>query len=95
MYWSEALGVAGDITGIAPPKFVLPPWLARASSTLMRPLARVLPLPPTYHPETLRVAAGSTYFASDAKARRELGWEPRPFREGLEITLRAEQAAME
>ncbi len=95
MYWSEALGVASDITGKAPPRMVLPPWLARASSMLLRPVARVVPLPPTYHPETLRVAAGSTYFASDAKARRELGWEPRPFREGLEITLRAEQAALE
>ncbi len=95
MYWSEALDVARDITGIAPPKFVLPPWLARASSVLIRPLARVLPLPSTYHPETLRVAAGSTYFASDTRARRELEWDPLPFGEGLEITLRAEQAALE
>ena len=92
MYWEEVLPVAAEISGIDPPRFVLPPWLARLSSWLMVPVAAVVPVPSTYHPETLRVAAGATYFASDDKARRELGWDPRPFREGLEITLRAEMA---
>lgn len=93
MYWEEALAVAEEITGIAPPRVVLPAWLARLSSWLMVPVAAVVPVPNTYHPETLGVvAAGATYFGSDAKARRELGWDPRPFREGLEITLRAEMA---
>lgn len=94
MYWDEALAVGKEITGIAPPRIVLPPWLALLSSWLMKPVNAVLPLPPTYHPETLRVAAGSTYFARDEKARRELGWDPRPFREGLEATLKAEQARL-
>lgn len=95
MYWREALTVAEEITGIAPPRLTLPPWLARLSSWLMRPVNAVLPLPPTYHPETLRVAAGVTYFATDEKARRDLGWDPRPFREGLAATLEAEQAALQ
>jgi dihydroflavonol-4-reductase len=92
--WTQVLELARDITGIRPPRLTLPPFLARLSSILLRPVAAVLPLPATYHPETLRVAAGTVYWASDAKARRELGWNPRPLREGLAETLRAEQAAM-
>lgn len=89
MYWEETLEVAEEITGVKPPRLVLPPWLARLSSWLMEPINAVVPLPTTYHPETLRVAAGTTYYARDDKARRELGWEPRPFAEGLAVTLRA------
>jgi dihydroflavonol-4-reductase len=92
--WTQVLDLARDITGIRPPRLTLPPFLARLSSILLRPVAAILPLPATYHPETLRVAAGTVYWASDAKARRELGWNPRPLREGLAETLRAEQAAM-
>lgn len=96
LLWEEVLSVAEGITGIRPPRFVLPPTVARLSSWLMRPVnALGVPLPATYHPETLRVAAGTTYFARDDKARRELGWEPRPLREGLEITLRAELDALQ
>jgi nucleoside-diphosphate-sugar epimerase len=92
--WEEVLPVAEAITGVAPPRFVLPAWLARVSSWLVKPVNAVIPLPPTYHPETLRVAAGTTYFATDAKARNTLGWSPRPFREGLAITLEAEMAEL-
>jgi nucleoside-diphosphate-sugar epimerase len=60
----------------------------------MKPLAALVRVPQMYHPETLRVAAGTTYWASDDKARREIGWNPRPLRDGLTETLRAEQAAM-
>jgi nucleoside-diphosphate-sugar epimerase len=93
-YWEDILPIAEEITGIKPPSFVLRPWLARVASALMRPVNAVVPLPPNYHPETLRVAAGTAYFGSDAKARRELGWEPRPLREGLERTLRGEMEAL-
>jgi len=94
MYWEEVLAIAQEITGIRPPRLVLPPWLARLSSVLMKPINALVPLPETYHPETLRVAAGSTYFAHDDQARREIGWDPRPFREGLEATLQAEMDAL-
>lgn len=94
LMWAEVLEVAERITGVRPPRFVLPPWIARVSSWLLRPVAAVVPLPATYHPETLRVAAGSRYFADDARARRELGWAPRPLEEGLRITLDAESRAL-
>jgi dihydroflavonol-4-reductase len=94
LMWEQVLNEARSITGIRPPWLVLPPPLARVASWLMKPIAAFAPVPSMYHPETLRVAAGSRYFATDAKARRELGWEPRPFREGLEVTLAAERAAL-
>ena len=92
--WEDALRMAEEITGRKPPRLVLPPVVARAASWLMKPVAAVLPVPTTYHPETLRVAAGSTYWGDDTKARRELGWDPRPFEVGLRQTLEAEQAAL-
>ncbi len=92
LMWRDTLDLAREITGIEPPRWVLPAWAARLASWIMKPVNAVVPLPPTYHPETLRVAAGVTYFGTDGKARQELGWEPRPLRETLEITLRAEMA---
>ncbi len=94
MMWEDVFPVAREITGVKPPRFVLPAWLARISSWLMKPVNAVVPLPSTYHPETLRVASGATYFATDAKARRKLGWAPHPFEDGLEITLKAELAEL-
>ena len=92
--WDEALAMAEEVTGIRPPRLTLPAPAARIASLLMRPIAAVVPVPATYHPETLRVAAGSTYFADDSKARARIGWAPRPLREGLALTLPAEQAAL-
>jgi nucleoside-diphosphate-sugar epimerase len=62
----------------------------RALAAVSRVLGAVLPLPTTYRAESLRVAAGATYLGSDAKARRELGFDPRPLETGLAETLRAE-----
>jgi nucleoside-diphosphate-sugar epimerase len=38
----------------------------------------------------LRVIAGVTYMGDNSKARRELGYNPRPFREGWAETVRHE-----
>jgi nucleoside-diphosphate-sugar epimerase len=92
--WSEILPMAEEITGVKAPRFALPPWAARMASWLMKPVNALVPLPPTYHPETLRVAAGATYYGRDDRAREELGWSTRPLREGLEETLKAEMAAL-
>lgn len=93
--WIEALALAEELTGIRPPRLILPPVIARISAALMKPVAALLSVPQMYHPETLRVAAGTTYFASDAKARREIGWDPRPLSVGLAQTLDAERAALD
>ena len=61
------------------------------TAALVRPVEAVVPLPPNYSAEYLRVAAGVTYVASAARAERELGWTARPLEEGLRETLAAER----
>lgn len=94
LMWRDVLKLAHEITGIRPPRLVLPPAVARLASRLMTPLAAVLPLPQMYHPETLRIAGGTTYWADDALARDEIGWDPRPLRQGMAQTLDAERDAL-
>ncbi len=53
----------------------------RPLSSLVRPWRRTA--------DRLRIAAGVTYLGDDSKARRELGFDPRPFAEGLPDAARA------
>ena len=53
-------------------------------------VGQVVPLPESYTAEGLRVTAGVTYLGDNAKARRELGYAPRPLADGLAETLRHE-----
>jgi hypothetical protein len=57
----------------------------RAMSALVKPFDRLMP--PTYTSEGLRVIAGVTYWGDNSKAKRELGYVPRPFRGGWGETL--------
>jgi nucleoside-diphosphate-sugar epimerase len=86
----EALEIAASVTGIPVPKRRLAPAVLKAAAAVMRVPAAVLPLPPSMAPESLRLLAGVTYLGDATRARTELGWRPRPLREGLEQTLRHE-----
>ncbi|MDX2162444.1 MAG: SDR family NAD(P)-dependent oxidoreductase [bacterium] len=81
----EAIGIAQAITHVKPPALVLPRSVVKAMSAFMRVFSP-LPLPTMLNGEYLRVSA-ATYTGSNAKARRELGHNPRPLREGLIPTL--------
>lgn len=70
----EAFEIAERITGIPAPRFHPSPGFLRALAAITRS-------------EVLRVAAGATYLGSNAKARKELGYEPRPLEDGLRETL--------
>jgi len=87
---ADALKIAESITGIPAARLTLPPAILKALSALMRPFDAVMTLPPSLSPESLRVLGGVTYLGSSARARAELGWEPRPLKEGLTETLRHE-----
>ena len=56
----------------------------------MSAVGRFMKLPPAFTPEALRVLAGTTYFGSNEKAVRELGYSPRPLEEGMAQTLEHE-----
>lgn len=83
----EVFQLAEKITGVKAPRLHVSPGIMRLMSKFMEPVTRVMPLPTMYHPESLRVAAGVTYIASNEKARRELGFTVRPLDQGLRQTL--------
>ena len=78
----DVLTRAGKLVGRRLPPIPLPPWLVWPAAAATRALSKVVPpLRPTA--DRLRVAAGVTYIGSDAKARQELGFDPRTIDDGL------------
>ena len=85
----DGLKMANEITGIRLPMAV-PAGMIRAMSAMMYLLDQFIPVPESYTGEGLRIIAGVTYIGSNAKAKRELGYNPRPLKEGLTETLKHE-----
>jgi nucleoside-diphosphate-sugar epimerase len=83
--------LASHLTGKDAPRAV-PHQMVKALSVLVKPFD--LFLPETYTSEALRVIAGVTYLGDNRKARRFLGYHPRPLREGLESTLKHEMSLL-
>jgi len=76
---ADAFKLAAQISGKRTP-FIGPPIIAKAMSIMATPFDKVLP--ETYTSEGLRIIAGVTYIGDNSKAKRELGYNPRPFKEG-------------
>jgi nucleoside-diphosphate-sugar epimerase len=72
---ADALVIAESVTGIPAPRIRIP--------SLVTDLARFIP---GANNEGLR-AVGATYLGSNAKARRELGFDPRSLRDGFAEVL--------
>ena len=70
------------------------PRTMRAVAVLMGVARRFTTLPPALQPEALRVLAGTTYFGSNDKAVRALGFAARPVEEGMAQTLEHELRAI-
>ena len=66
---------AAALGGHPPPRFEAPPWLVRGVGA-MGSLSALLRGPDLG--ELVRASLGVTYWFSDAKARTELGYAPRP-----------------
>ncbi len=89
-----AFEIAEKITGIRKPRTV-PPWLLKGSAVFAAVVEKFFPLPEMYTFEALRVQAGVTYLGDNSKAKKELGYDPRPLEEGLRETLVYEMEQME
>lgn len=88
-HWVSMCDIAAmvaEITGVAAARFVCPLWLARASAPLIQGISHLSRRRPLYTSVSLR-ALWSNRNISHAKATRELGYRPRPFRETLADTL--------
>jgi nucleoside-diphosphate-sugar epimerase len=86
----DALAVAEKITGIPAPGLHAPPALLKTMSAIMGVVGSVVSLPDMFSAEYLRVSAGVTYIGDNAKAKRELGYNPRALEVGLRETLEYE-----
>jgi nucleoside-diphosphate-sugar epimerase len=64
--------------------------MMKAMAATMGVVEKVAPVPETNSAEYLRVSAGVMYIGSNAKARREWGYDPRPLEEGMKETLEHE-----
>lgn len=76
----ELVRRAAAIGGHRPPRLATPTWLLRTIAPLVRRIGPDLG-------ELVSASAGVTYWASDAKARRELGYAPRDLEAGLTATF--------
>lgn len=81
---ADAFQLASEITGKRAPG-VVSYKVMKTLSVLVKPFDNFLP--ETYTSEGLREVAGPTYLGDNSKAKRELGYNPRPLREGWGETL--------
>lgn len=86
---SEGLSIAKKITGIRKP-LVVPPVMLKISAFFSSLVEGFIKLPEMYNSEALRVQAGTTYLGNNSKAKRELGYNPRPLEQGLKETMEYE-----
>ncbi len=89
--YEDAFKLAHHITG-KPMPMLVSPRILKVLATLVKPFDAILP--EIYTSEALRVLAGATYWGDNGKARRFLGYSPRPLTEGLESTLKHEMSLL-
>jgi len=77
---AELVRRVAAIAGRRAPGVTTPTWLLRAATPVARRIGPDLG-------EIVTASAGVTYWASDAKARRELGYAPRDLESGLSATF--------
>jgi dihydroflavonol-4-reductase len=81
----EAIAVAARVGGRTPPRLSMPTGLLK----LIAPLNDVvggMPGFPSNLREVIRSGDDVTYWASESKARRDLGFDPRPLEQGIADT---------
>ena len=84
---ADAFTLAAQVSGKRAP-MVASYKIFKVMSALVRPFDAFLP--ESYTSEGLRIVAGITYIGDNSKAKRELGYDPRPFRQGWEETIHHE-----
>jgi dihydroflavonol-4-reductase len=83
----EIANMVSGITGVAPTRVVLPLWLARLGTPIVRAFSYLNGREPLYTSVSLRALCSNRHISHE-RAKRELGYQPRPFRETLVDTLR-------
>ncbi len=90
----EVVQAIAEISGVKAPPIRATVGMQRGLSKVMGLVEQFIEVPGLFCSEYLSVTAGRYYIGDNAKARRELGYDPRPLREGLAITLKHEMALL-
>jgi nucleoside-diphosphate-sugar epimerase len=85
----DIVDTAARVAGRKPPRLTMPVTLVKAAAPFGRVLGPLMGYPPNMR-ELISTSNGVTFWASDAKARAELGYAPRGLEDGLRDTLNAE-----
>ena len=80
-----AVDAAADAAGVRRPRFTTPTRVIKSAVPFQKVVTKAMGLPPNLR-ELISSADGVTFWASDAKARRELGYAPRDMRTGFTQT---------
>ncbi|HEU0131751.1 MAG TPA: NAD-dependent epimerase/dehydratase family protein, partial [Mycobacteriales bacterium] len=83
------VGTAARVAGRRPPRLTVPAAFVRLVAPLGPAVGPLLGYPPNMR-ELVSTSDGVTFWATDAKARAELGYAPRGLEDGLRDTLNAE-----
>jgi dihydroflavonol-4-reductase len=89
-HWCKLTDIASHIyriTGVKPPRLVLPLPLAKAVSPLAELYCRASGSRPLFTPISMQELESNSQISHD-KASRELGYNPRPLEETLDDTIR-------
>jgi nucleoside-diphosphate-sugar epimerase len=76
-----------SLCGVPAPKLWLPGWTAALSAQLVGGLEQVFKLKTSLSSEALMTQADYTFYATSDKAKRELGWQPRPMEQTFKEVL--------
>jgi nucleoside-diphosphate-sugar epimerase len=91
MTYRESMQAFEKISGIGAPKVWLPGWAAGATSGLFGVLERTFNAKLMFSSEALSTLNDYTFYGAADKAKRELGWQPRPvepiFKEVLDYEI--------
>lgn len=85
----EMVATAAKLAGRKPPRLTMPVVLVKAAAPLGRVAGPLMGYPPNMR-ELISSSHDVTFWASDGKARRELGYAPRDLETGLRDLLVAE-----
>jgi nucleoside-diphosphate-sugar epimerase len=85
----ETIGIVAQVSGRKAPKHAIPTPLMKAMIPIGPLVGRAMGQPPNLR-ELISAADGVTFWATNEKAARELGYAPRGIEDGIRQTLEAE-----
>src|SRR6185436_3425529 len=83
----ELAATAEQLTGVKPPRFTSPMWLARAGAPVLEGWARLTRKEPLYTSESLLALRTDRRYLRD-KSERELGYRPRSLADSVRDVYR-------